>query len=485
MSVDRLTAEDQLMLAWDDRWPQDVGALALLDGSSLIDPVGGIRLDAVRAAIESRLHLVPRSRQLIHYPRRGLGGPFWLDAPDFDLGRHVQVLPLPADSGETTFLNAVERLRRQRLDRSRPLWELWLLPGLSDGRVGLFVRMHHAIGDGRAALSMLAAFLDADPAIPAAPAPWWTPEPPPSARQLLGESVLRRLTGLAGALSVFARPRTTARQVLDALPAARELLADNPAPKTSLDRVVGPDRNLAVIRSGLADVRRIARSYDATVNDVLLAATAGGLRALLRSRGEQVDGLMVPIYVPVSLRRRLRGPVQGNLIAQMVVPLCLGVSDPGERLRQIAAETVQRKARSRTSLGTMFRGRIASRLLLKAIKRQRVNLTSASLPGPRRPLYLAGAQMLEVFPMLNLIGWVALGVGALTYAGRLDVCIIADRDAYPDIDIVAAGVRGELEALRVTTPSGPLASLDAPQGPQMQIADRAFVSVGRRSEPWR
>jgi diacylglycerol O-acyltransferase len=159
----------------------------------------------------------------------------------------------------------------------------------------------------------------------------------------------------------------------------------------------------------------------------------------------------VRIYVPVSLRRRGRGPQQGNLIAQMVIPLPLGGCDPGRRLRQIAAETAKRKARTRTSLGTLFRGRITRRLLLKAIIRQRVNVTSASIPGPKVPLYLAGARVLEVFPVLPLIANEPLGIGALSYAGTFTVGVVADRDAYPDLAVFAAGVREELHALGVST----------------------------------
>jgi WS/DGAT/MGAT family acyltransferase len=237
-----------------------------------------------------------------------------------------------------------------------------------------------------------------------------------------------------------------------AWPATRELLAEAPAPETSLDRMVGPDRNLALIRTTLEAVKEVAHAHEATVNDVLLAATAGGLHALLRSRGEPVEGVTVRIYVPVSLRRGVRGPQQGNLIAQMAVPLPLGASDPGRRLERIAVETARRKARARTSLGTLFRGRIARRLILKAVMRQRVNATTADIPGPEVPLYLAGARVLEVFPLLPLIANEPLGVGALSYAGRFDVGVVADRDAYPDLDVFAAGVREELQALGVPTP---------------------------------
>jgi diacylglycerol O-acyltransferase / wax synthase len=145
------------------------------------------------------------------------------------------------------------------------------------------------------------------------------------------------------------------------------------------------------------------------------------------------------------------GPQQGNLIAQMALPLRLGGSDPGRRLQQIAAETANRKARTRTSLGTLFGGRITRRLLLMAVIRQRVNVTSASIPGPQAPLYLAGARLLEVFPVLPLIANEALGVGALSYAGTFTIGVVADRGAYPDLDVFTAGVCEALHALAVST----------------------------------
>jgi diacylglycerol O-acyltransferase len=449
--IDRLTALDQLMLRASEVWPQDIGALALLDGTNLFDPGGRFRIGAVRKAIGSRLHLVPRFRQVVHVPRRGLGGPLWVDAPSFDLGEHVRVLPLPAGSGEAELLVAVERLRSKRLDPARPLWGMWFLTGLPGERIALFVKLHHSIADGMAAMATISAFLDATPDATAPPARPWTPTRPPSPRELLADNLVRHLKRLAGAFSVLARPRTTLRRLRAAWPATRELLAEAPAPETSLDRMVGPGRTLALIRTTLDQVKQVAHTHNATVNDVLLAATAGGLRALLRGRGEPVQDTTVRIYVPVSLRRRVRGPQQGNLIAQMAVPLPLGGSDPGRRLEQIAAETAERKARTRTSLGTLFRGRIARRLLLKAVIRQRVNVTSASIPGPAVPLYLVEARVLEVFPVLPLIANEPLGVGALSYAGTLNIGVVADREAFPDIDVFAAGAREELHALGVST----------------------------------
>jgi diacylglycerol O-acyltransferase len=452
-STDWLTALDQLMLQASKAWPQDIGALAILDGADLLEPSGRLRIEAVREALGSKLHLVPRFRQVVHVPRRGLGGPLWVDAASIDLGEHVRVLPLPAGTGEAELLLAAERLRSQRLDPSRPLWEMWFLTGLPDQRIALFVKLHHSVADGMAAMATISALLDTAPDAPAPPARPWTPTRPPSARELLADNLARHGERLAGALRVLARPRTTVRRLRAAWPAARELLAEAPAPVTSLDRMVGPGRNLALIRTTLEAVKELAHRHGATVNDVLLAATAGGLRALLCSRGEPVEGVTVRIYVPVSLRLRrgVRGPQQGNLIAQMAVPLRLGASDPRRGLERIAAETARRKARARTSLGTLFRGRIARRLLLMAVMRQRVNATTADIPGPEVPLYLAGAQVLEVFPLLPLIANEPLGVGALSYAGRFGVGVVADRDAYPDLDAFAAGMRHELHALGVPT----------------------------------
>jgi diacylglycerol O-acyltransferase len=447
MSIDRLSALDRLMLWASRTWPQDIGALAILDGGPLVDEAGEFRIDTVRDAVQRRLHLVPRFRQLIHEPRRGLGGPLWVDAPTVDLGHHVRELRLQAPAGEVEMLAAVERLLRQRLDPSRPLWEMWFMTGLFGQRIGLFMRIHHAIADGMAAMTTVAAFLDPAPGAASAATPPWSPAPRPAARALLADNVVRRARALVAALSVLIRPRTSMRQVRAAWPAIREVLAEKPATETSIDRMVGADRRIALIRTRLDAVKAMGRAHDATVNDVLLAVTAGGLRTLLQSRGEPVENTTVRIYVPVSLRRRLRGPQHGNLIAQMAVPIRLGEPDAGRRLRQIAAETTRRKARVRTSLDALLHGRILRRLMLFAVMRQRVNVASASIPGPKVPLFLGGARILEVFPLMPLVANEPLAVGALSYAGALTIGIAADRDACPDLDVFAAAVRDELHAL--------------------------------------
>ena len=345
-----------------------------------------------------------------------MGGPLWVDAPSFDIAEHVGVLSLDGFGGRPGSWTRPSTSGPGAWTRPVPCGRCGSSRVCRTAGSACSSEIHHAIADGLAAMMMLGALFDPAPDLrrtrrrchrarhrsprarrrsPHVPG---RPRDGPSSRRLLP----RQREAQCG------RHR---RGVCDAAPPPGDGPADaggvargagvarrRAGARTSIDRLIGSDCRLAVVRSSHGQVRRIGRAHDATVNDILLAATAGGLRALLVSRGEPVDGLEVRIYVPVTLRRRLRGGEQGTQIAQMVVPLPVGEPDPVRRLRLIAAETTRRKARIRTSLGTLFRGRIVRLLMLLAVIRQHVNITSASIPGPRRPLSLAGARMLEVFP---------------------------------------------------------------------------------------
>jgi diacylglycerol O-acyltransferase / wax synthase len=277
--MERLTADDLSMLWPDDAgWPQDIGILAILDGNPLLDANGRFRMEKVRRAIEARLHLVPRFRQLIFLPRRGQGWPLWVDAATFDITEHVKVVPVPAPGDQSQLLGVVEHLRRRPLDRSRPLWEMCFLTGLPGGRIGMYIKVHHTIADGAAGVATLGALLDAIPDQPPSPGPPWTPAPVPSVRELFRDNLLRRRDGVIRAFSVLARPVQTTRRVREAWPALRETLGGEQAPTTSLSHAIGPDRRLSLIRSNLHLAKVVAHASDATVNDVLIAAIAGGLR---------------------------------------------------------------------------------------------------------------------------------------------------------------------------------------------------------------
>jgi diacylglycerol O-acyltransferase len=447
--MDRLTAQD-LMMLWPEElgWSQDIGALAILDGGRLLDGDGRFRIETARDQIARRLHLVPRFRQLLYRPRFGLGWPLWVDAPAVDLADHVGVLPLEAPADEARLLLACEELRSRRLDPSRPLWEMWFLPGLPDGRVGLFMKLHHAIADGVAGVAALGAFVDLVPDPPGTSPPPWTPAPMPSARALFADNLRRHLRALRRAFTGLDHPVDTVRHARRGWPALREAFTGAPAVRTSLNRRVGWHRRLALVRSDLDLVKRIGHAHDATVNDVLMAVLAGGLRALLLGRGERVDGLVLRAAVPVSLHRERPGQAQGNLDGMMAVPLPVGEPDDARRLRLIAADTAGRKRKHRPPGGALFRNIPVQRASLRLAAHQHVMSTyAANVPGPPVPLYFAGARLLEVFPVVPLLGNISVGVGALSYAGQFNITAVADRDICPDLEVFVQGVRHSLDAL--------------------------------------
>jgi diacylglycerol O-acyltransferase len=452
--LERLTASDLFLLMWDDYgWSSDIGGLAVCDGARLLHPGGQVRIEAVRTLLEPRLHLVPRFRQLLHRPRPGLGWPLWVDAPRFDLADHIGVHPLAAPAGETQLLQACQELARRRLDPARPLWELWLLPGLPDRRVGAFLRLHHVVADGAAALAAFGALLDQASDAPAPVEASWTPAPIPSVSELLRDNLRRRGHELGRGWSGLTHPGQTLARARMAWPAWREVLAEQPAPRTSLNHPVGADRRLAIIRSRLDHAKQIAHAHQATVNDVVLAVVAGGLRQLLGSRGEDVHGLTQRAMVTISLHDEQPGQAQGNKPGWMMVPLPLGEPDPVHRLELIAAETAARKHKARPQAGTgIFRFVAGQRAWYRHFPRQRsVNLVVTNAPGPPVPLYLAGARLLELFPMMPVMGNLTLVVAVLSYAGQLNLTAVADRDHCPDLEVFTHGARTALDDLARST----------------------------------
>jgi diacylglycerol O-acyltransferase len=447
--LDRVTAPD-LMLIWpeEEGWPQEIGALAMLEGRSLFGADGEFRIESVREAIGHRLHLVPRFRQVLYWPKRGLGWPVWCDAQSFDIAEHVRVHPVPSPGDERQLLLACETLRRRPLHRARPLWGMWFLTGLPDDRVGFFIKMHHAIADGVAGVATLAAFIDPVPDPPETNVPHWAPAPVPSTRELFRDNLRRRLGELDRMLSALAKPVATTRRFLRSWPAARELFAEGRAPRTSVNRRIGSDRKLAVVRCSLDAAKKVAHAHGATINDVLLTAVAAGYADLFRGRGEPTGGVVLRAFVPVSLHQEQPAGPRGNLDAGMLVPLPIGERDDVRRLGLVAAETSERKKKTRPPAGSMFRTVLLQRAFLRLMPRQRfMNAYVANVPGPPIPLYFAGAPLVEIFPIVPITANISIGVGALSYAGQFNLTVVADRDLSPDFEVFVAGVQHSLEAL--------------------------------------
>jgi diacylglycerol O-acyltransferase len=381
-------------------------------------------------------------------PGFGLGWPLWVDAPSFDIADHVGVFPVPSPGGDAEVLRACETLRRCPLPRSRPLWEMWLLPGLPDGRVGLLMRMHHAIADGIAGVVTLGAFVDPVPDPPETTATSWTPGPSPTRHELLADNVRRRREQAERVLAAVIHPAGTLRRMRGSLPAMREIFAEERAPRTSVNRRIGSDRSLAIVRGRLDVAKGIAHTYDAKVNDVLLTAVARGYHALLQSRGERVDDLVLRAFVPVSLHEEQPGQAQGNVAAAMVVPLPIGEPDDVRLLGRIAAASAERKTKARPSGGAIFRSVAIQRAFLSYAPFQRLmNAYVTDVPGPPVLLYLAGALIHELFPLVPILGNMTIGVGALSYTDQFNITVVADRPTCPDLDIFVGGVKDALDTL--------------------------------------
>ena len=378
---------------------------------------------------------------------RLLGPPLWVDAPAVDLARHVHVQPLVPPAGTAQLVRAVEELWTRRLDPARPPWEMWFLPGLTAGRVGLLLKVHHVVADGVGGMALLGALLDRDVAGEPPPS-GRSPAAPPSTAEVLRDQ-LRRLRPSGRAVAALAHPVDLVRRTNRAWYALRELDAVRRVPPTSLDRVVGPGRRLRAVSGRLDLLHDVAHAHGATVNDVLLAAVAGGLRALLLSRGEDVQDLHPLAYEPVTLLFRRIAAGRPDQQGMIFVPLPLGVADAVERLRRVAVAAASCKQHVIPApAGGLNRSRLVRRLMMRIAARQRwADVYVANVPGPRTPLYLAGARVLELYPVVPLAGRTPVGVGALSYAGRLGITVVVDRDACPDIEIFTEGLRAALAEL--------------------------------------
>lgn len=458
---ERLTPGD-LMMLWpeDFGWREDMGALATLRGESLTDDEGSVRIDDVRDFVQARLHLVPRFRQQLIIPRRGLGRPLWLDCRDFDIRHHVNVRQLPDNAGEEDLLSAAAHLFGRPFDWTRPLWEMWLLNGLPDRRIGLFIKLHHTIADAEAGLVLLGAFLDTGPsATTTGQPPAWTPGPWPTSGELLRDNARRRVAAMGRAAHSVAHPVQAGRRIRQNLTLMRGMMRHEKAPVTSLNQVVGgADRKLAVARSRVAVGKEIAHAHGGTLNDVLLCAVAGGLRKLLEARGEQVENLTLIANVPVSLHGQAAEGATGNEVGVMFVPLSLGTTDSHQRLRAIAVASAESKPRMfiPPTIAIMS-NRLVQRMFWRNMKRQRFsNVYVANVPGPSIPMFFAGCRLDDVFPIMSMVGNVALGVGAISYAGQLNITVVGDEQTSPDLVVLAEGLRETLAEL------GALSAVPAP-----------------------
>ena len=458
MPNDRLTVLDSAFVQLETpTQPMHVGHLAIAEAGPFFDAAGRFRLDAVRRAIAARLHLVPRFRQrLMPVPLRQ-GRAVWVDDARFDIANHVQLTALPAPGDEAQLKELMGRLQAAALDRRQPLWELWFVEGLEGGRVAMIQKMHHAMADGVSGVDVANALFDEEPDPEPVESPPWRPERTPSTGELVAGALGRGLTRTAkavGALPDAVRnPRLVAERASRLARLARTWTSG--APATSLNVPIGPGRRFEVVRTDLRYLRRIKRTHDCAVNDLLLAAVAGGLRQLLDGRGELTDGLTLKAMVPVSLRARSERGSLGNQLSALLADLPVGEADPAARVRMVAADMARHKEAedwvdaqlALAAVGYLPVPVVASVAGLLSTHRLAVNLPVTNVPGPRKALYCMGAKIEEVFPYLGPVAGMALMVTILRYDGRMLFGLCADRDAVPDLGVLAEGIEKDLAAL--------------------------------------
>jgi diacylglycerol O-acyltransferase / wax synthase len=431
-----------------------VGALVIFEGPP------PARRDFA-AHIESRLGLVPRYRQKLAFPPLEMGRPFWVDDPSFNLDYHVRHTALPRPGSDEELRQLVGRIFSQRLDRSKPLWEVWLIQGLEGGRFALISKTHHALVDGVAGVDIATVLFDLEP-VPAdlQAEEEWSPQREPSDAELVAEGIkglVRTPVSIAGrALEALGSPGRSLADVREAAEGIGEIVwaGMNPAPDVPLNVPIGPHRRVRWVQSRLADFKEIKNALGGTVNDSVLAVVDGALGRWLHTRGVRTEGLELRALVPVSIRTENEHGELGNRIAAMRGPLPVYVTDPVERLRAVQ-ESMGNLKQSKQALGAEVISGLqdfAPPTLLAQASRinfstRLFNLIVTNVPGPQFPLYLLGREMQEIIPIAFLPEDHALAIAIMSYNGKVDFGLLADYDAMPDLEEFAEMLEDSLAEL--------------------------------------
>jgi diacylglycerol O-acyltransferase len=471
--LDRLTAVDASFLHQEGaNSHMHVGGLTLLEGPPP-------EMEEFLEQIRRRLHLVPRYRHKLAYTALDSGRPVWVDDPSFNLEFHVRHTALPAPGSWEQLRNLTARIFSQALDRSKPLWEMWLIEGLDpemDGagsspggghpsphqRFALISKTHHSLIDGIAGVDLATVLFDVTPD----PAPLrhsgrpWKPKPEPDTVELVAAglrgAVRAGVEMVGGAVGALTHPERTLERAREAAEGVGEIVwaGLNPAPATPLNVEIGPHRRFVGIAAQLEDFKLVKNALGGTVNDVVLAVVTGALRSFLIDRGVRTEGLEMRALVPVSVRTVGERHEGGNRIVVMRGPLPVYIADPLQRL-SFVRHAMDGLKESKQALGAeMIAGaqNFAPPTILAQASRlnfstRLFNLIVTNVPGPQFPLYVLGRRMERVFPVAFLPENHALAVAIMSYAGEMNFGLLGDFDALPDIESIGESIEQELAAL--------------------------------------
>ncbi|MFY9588518.1 MAG: wax ester/triacylglycerol synthase family O-acyltransferase [Actinomycetota bacterium] len=456
----RLSALDvQFLLLEQPSVHFHVAGLSVLDPSTRPGGPDGLYEDVKKLFLERR-HLIPRFRQKIMPVPFGAGRPVWVDDPDFDLDFHFRRGAVPRPGGKKELADYVQRIHSRPLDRSKSLWEMYFIEGLEDDHVAVLSKVHHAMIDGMSGMDIATVLFDLGPEPRVVEPEPFKPEPAPSPRDLLVDSLREGVThpikSAFGNLSLAVRaPEIILRRVQQTVSGLGSILAAGSPPKSPFNRPVGPNRRFAMVEAPVSDYKAIKNALGGTVNDVVLATVAGALHRFLKRRGEPTQGLALRAMIPVSTRDESQKMALGNQVTSIFVDLPVGPMDAATRLRSISAATKDLKeshqavaAGALMNIGTWAPPTLHG-LAARAVARRRfVNLVISNVPGPQIPIYLAGAKLLATYPVMPLGETLALAVAVTSLAGTMAFGITSDWDSMPDIDDFATDMSNAILELK-------------------------------------
>lgn len=457
---DRLTALDTGFLRLETATtPMHIGAAFLVEGGPLRDADGRIRVDDLRAHVEARIRALPRFRSRVAEVPFGLGRPTWVEDERFDIARHVPVVEASGAGTEQDLLDLCAEMFATPLDRDHPLWELALVEGLADGRVGIVERVHHALVDGIGGVELASAIFDSELVGESdRRSADRRPASDPGARRRLVEALVeqavdpvvtaRRLAGAAR------RPRRFGELAYGAAATVRDLMTPRPA-DAPFNGPLGPARTLRAVPLSIEAVRAVGAAAEATLNDVVLVTVAGALRRWFEA--EDVEPIDVHVLVPVSTREHALGDGPGNQVGAVLVELPVGEPDARRRLDLVHGRMARLKAAHEGDGAARLLDAVDrlpapwhARLIRLVASQNVVNTVVTNVPGPPVPLYLLGARIEHIVPVVPLGAQLGLGIAVLSYCDRLTVSLFADPDATSDLDVLAAAVADEFESVQTT-----------------------------------
>jgi diacylglycerol O-acyltransferase len=442
-----------------------------LEGPDTHMHVGGVAVfegpppdyEEFKDTVEIRLQRVPRFRQKLMTVPLGLGRPTWVDDTHFNLEYHVRHTAMPPPGDDTKLKRLIARIMSQQLDRSKPLWEIWLAEGLRDDRFALISKTHHCLVDGVSGADIMSVLLDLGPEPQEIEKEQWRPAPEPTADQLMVDALRERITSPAEAIrfvqSAAMDPAKLPNRVVEAAKALGAFVGGAvSAPPSSLNRSIGSHRRFETVLVDLDDIKRIKNSLDATVNDVVVSVVTAGLRRLLRARGERVDDVELRAMIPVSVRADKHRGTLGNHVAAMWAALPVYESDPVRRVEIVARHLRDLKGSGQavganilTSLSEYAPPTILAQASRLVARQRAFNLVITNVPGPQMPLYTLGRQMLEVYPVVPLSDNTTLGVALLSYNGTIGFGLLGDYDAAADVGVLAEGIEKSIAELLAVT----------------------------------